>query len=200
MHCKGKQARAPSISAASSDPLYGCANHTQTDIVWAFNAPAFSHDLTGSERDADILLLSISGVLTLVLMHRWAPRRVLQQLFGIRLRAPRAPLRRQGWGNTPLLRRGNSISSLPALTQSTGDGGEKRCDVACQGQRSGYTAASLPLVPLRNALLPGPLPCSLVALLRPLAGPIPGLSRTEGHKSHANSEVFIFSKNPHLAS
>lgn len=129
-----------------------------------------------------------------------SPKEGFAAALCIRLRAPRDPLRRQGWGNIPLLRRGNGVSSLPALTQSAGDAGEKRCDVACQGQRGGCTAASLPLVPFRNVLLPGPLPCSLVGLLRPLVGPVPGLSRTEGHKSRANSEVFIFSKNPHLAS
>lgn len=106
----------------------------------------------------------------------------------IRPSALQAPRHRQGWGNILVLRRGNSISSPFREALSTEDAvGERRWDVASQG-------------PFRSALLPRPLLSFLAALLRPLPGCISGLSRTEGHKSHANSEVSIFSKNPHLAS
>lgn len=64
-------------------------------------------------------------------------------------------------------------------------------NVASQGQGSGYPAVPLPLVTLM-----GPLSLSHSVLLRPLPGCIPGLSRTEGHKNHTNSKVFIFSKKP----
>lgn len=51
----------------------------------------------------------------------------------------------------------------------------------------------LPLVPFRQALLPAPLPSLLVTLLKLLPACIPQLSRTEGHKPHANPAAFIFS-------
>lgn len=94
----------------------------------------------------------------------------------IRLRAPRAPLRRQGWGNIPLLRRGDSISSLPALTQSTGGcrGEAVRCGLPRPEEWvHGHVPAPRPL-PKRaaartTALLPAPsLRCS---------GRLQGLSR-----------------------
>lgn len=44
-------------------------------------APLCSWELTGSWRDAEMLFLSITGVLMSVLMHHGAPRRVLEQFF-----------------------------------------------------------------------------------------------------------------------
>lgn len=160
----------------------------QIDIVWAFNAPPFWCELTGSGRDAEMLLVSFTGV------HHRAPRRGLGWFFVCtRLKHCKPLSHRQGWGNIPVLRKGNSISSPFAQTK---DAEGKWWDVASQGWGSRCTATSLPLVHFRNALLPRPLPSSRVALLRLLPGHIPGLRGTEGHKSHANSEVLIFSKKP----
>lgn len=183
MHCKGKQAGARSVAAGSSDPLHSGAGHRLTSYGTSYGPQCHA------------VLMGAHGQLERC-------RDTVPQYYRCVNSANAPPSLKEGAGAVlclyPPPQTGLGQYSCPGERQQrffpTCPDTERR---GCQGA----------LVGCAPGMGTRPHPCPLsssaswtsaphVTLLTLLPGHVPGLSETEGHKSHTNSEVFIFSKRP----